>query len=70
MSLDTDLKRGSAILLTIPFRPWIAVPSASVGDQERASIIKLCTDVYDAAPADTGTAYYTGLNPVFFGGML
>lgn len=69
MSLDTDLKRGSAILLTIPFRPWIAVPSAIFGDQERASIIKLCTDVYDAA-SDTGTGYVNFADQYFFGGIL
>lgn len=70
MSLDSKQKRGSAIEMTMPFRIWCSEPNGSLGSEQRASILKLCSAVFEAAASDTGTAYYTGLNPVFFGGML
>ena len=39
MSLDTKQKRGSAINLGVPFRPWISEPQASSSFGSRLSFL-------------------------------
>jgi hypothetical protein len=45
MTLDSKQKKGSAIGLLLPFRQWLAEPVATIGDGEKLSLLKLCSDV-------------------------
>lgn len=51
MALDTKQKQGSAMLLTMPFRQWLAEPVVSIGSGEQLSLLKLCSEPLAAAPA-------------------
>lgn len=44
MSLDTKQKQGSAIGMGLPFRQWLAEPTATIGEGERLSLIKFCAE--------------------------
>lgn len=39
MSLNTKNKRGSAMLVEMPFRPWIADPAGSSSPEQRMSFL-------------------------------
>jgi hypothetical protein len=41
MALDSKNKRGSAMLLTIPFRQWLAEPDGTLAVEDRMSLLKL-----------------------------
>lgn len=49
MALDTKQKQGSAIGITLPFRPWLTEPVVSIGAGEQLSLLKLCSEPTAAA---------------------
>jgi hypothetical protein len=53
MSLDSKQKRGSAMLVSMPFRSWLAEPDGVLASTDRLSLLKLCSAVTPAAPAAT-----------------
>ena len=58
MALDTKQKKGSAIGLTLPWRNWLAEPVATIGDGEKLSLLKLCSDVtLETGPSVPGVEY-------------
>jgi hypothetical protein len=41
MALDTKQKRGSATLLTLPFRAWLTEPDGALTVEDRTALLKL-----------------------------
>jgi hypothetical protein len=41
MAIDTKNKQGSAMLLTMPWRPWLAEPDGSLDGSDQLSLLKL-----------------------------
>jgi hypothetical protein len=38
-----DAKRGSQMLVSLPWRSWLAKPTSSIGQDERLQLLKLTT---------------------------
>lgn len=51
MSLDTYQKRGSAMMLSLPFRPWIFVPDGTIDETDRQAAEFYSTAIAFAEPA-------------------
>lgn len=52
MALDTKQERGSTLLVTAPWRPWLSEPSGTIDIHSRLSLLKFSSD-------DTVTAITT-----------
>ena len=52
MTLNTYQKRGSVMMLALPFRPWIFVPDGSISPEDRQSAEYYSSAVSFDAPAD------------------
>lgn len=50
MALDTKQKRGSAMSIGMPGRPWASVPAGSLAQLSRQSIVLLCSTPLFAVP--------------------
>lgn len=42
MALDTKHKRGSAMIIGMPFRPWLSEPAGTIGGSQRLSLLRFC----------------------------
>lgn len=38
---DTALKRGAAMLVAMPFRPWVTIPDGYIGHGDRLSLARM-----------------------------
>lgn len=52
MSLDSKQKRGSAMLVGMPFRTWLTEPTGTVSVGPRLSLLRLCSAVTPTTPAN------------------
>lgn len=65
MALDTKQKQGSAMLIGMPFRPWLTEPQATPDAGDRLSLLRLCSDPTPAAVAFR-PAWARGANVVIY----
>lgn len=61
MALDSENKRGSAMLLTLPYRPWLAEPDGTLDSADRVSLLKLCSAVTPTSSATLTTRHRYGI---------
>ena len=47
MSLSTKQRRGSAMLIGLPYRPWISEPDGNVDFGSRLSMLRYCSAIVD-----------------------
>ena len=52
MALDSKQKRGSAMLVGMPFRTWLTEPTGTVSVGPRLSLLRLCSAVTPAVAAN------------------
>lgn len=49
MALDTKTKRGSAMGMTLPYRPWLTEPDGTLAVDDRVALLKLAASIAPAA---------------------
>jgi hypothetical protein len=59
MSLDTKQKRGSATLISLPFRPWLANPDGTLSAADRLSVMRYAGAIAPLVPVVLPLTYLT-----------
>lgn len=63
MALDTKQKRGAAMLLGQPYRPWLAEPDGTLSATDRLSLLKLGSSIVVVLPTGIVTIAWSARKP-------
>ena len=69
MALDTKQKRGSALNLSNPSRPWLVEPDGTLANTDRLSLLRFASAVTPAAPGGFKVAWAARCNVILQPGL-